>query len=69
MDLKEAEKIYQLVRNDEYPPTNRILLSNAQLSLAKAGKTKPVACIAQWVFQLEGGIVSMDDWHKVCEIE
>jgi hypothetical protein len=69
MDLEEANEILEKVRHDSFPPTNPYVLSKAQTLFAKQGKQKPVACIAQWVYQLEGGKVNTSDWRKVCEIE
>jgi len=68
MNEKEAQDILDKVRYDTYPPTNIVVLSDAQLLFAKKGKTKPAACVAQWVFQLEGGKIDYDDWRKICEI-
>jgi len=69
MELKEAENILERVKNDRYPPTNPIVLSEAQYTLAKAGKPKPAACIAQWIWSNEGGNIDFDDWKRICEIE
>jgi len=69
MTEEEAWKIYEAVRKEAYPPTNVILLSRAQYTLAKLGKIKPASCIAQWIVQLEGGHISYEDWKKLCEIE
>lgn len=69
MNNEEARRILDAVRKSDYPPTNNIVLSEAQTMFAKAGENKPAACIAQWIFQNEGGYVSIDDWRKVCEID
>jgi len=63
---KEAEKIYRMVREDTYPPTNPVMLSAAQLFFAKKGEPKKSACIAQWLVQVEGGDIPYETWEKLC---
>jgi hypothetical protein len=65
---KEAYEIYDKVRKDTHPPTNRIVLSKAQLIFAEEGQPKMAACIAQWVVQLEGGKIDLDTYKKLCDI-
>jgi len=69
MSLEEALKIYDAVRKFEHPPTNPIVLSRAQLKLAREGMPKKAACIALRVIEVEGGHVPFDEWKKLCEID
>jgi hypothetical protein len=65
---KEAYEIYDKVRKDEFPPTNPIVLSKAQLIFAEEGQPKMAACIAQWLVQIEGGNIDLDTYKNLCEL-
>ena len=66
---EEANRIYRMIKEDAYPPTNPVVLSKAQLHFALKGQPKKAACIAQWVVDTQGGHIDYDTWKKLCETE